>query len=99
MVTFAKLYLRVKLIKIGWSPIKIFRLNGMMTSSKWRLLRIYYVYVFSIVSYEDRALLQSPYDYRCQIVPLGTTDDNQQDNHLDCTSGQNCDVSNIVSIA
>ena len=85
-------------MKIGWSPIQILCLNGMMTSSKWRILRIYYVYVFSNVSYEDRTLLQSPYDYQCQIVPLVTTNDNQQDYHLDCTSGQNCDVIKIVYI-
>ena len=85
-------------MKIGWSPIWILRLNGMMTSSKWRILRIYYVYVFSMESYEDRALLQPPYDYRCQIVPLETTNDNQLVIHLDCTSRQNCDVIKIVYI-
>ena len=85
-------------MKIGWSPIWILRLKGMMTSSKWRILHIYYVYVFSIVSYEDRALLQPPYDYRCQIVPLETTNDNQQVIHLDCNSGQNFDVIRIVNI-
>ena len=85
-------------MKIGWSPIWILRLNGMMTSSICRILRIYYVYVFSIVSYEDRALLQPPYDYRCQTVPLETTNDNQQVIHLNCTSGQNCDVIKIVYI-
>ena len=54
--------------------------------------------MFSIVSYEDRALLQPPYDYRCRIVPLQTTNDNQQVIHLDCTSGQNCDVIKIMYI-
>lgn len=46
-------------MKIGWSPIWILRLNGMMTSSKWRLLRIYYVYVFSIVSYDNPVFLSN----------------------------------------